>query len=57
MYIGDKGKAICYHCEKLVDITYKMDKIPHNAYEILVGVCDECNKVVVIPHKSTPLIS
>lgn len=51
----DKGKAICENCEKLVTTTYLYKDVPCNngnvVENILMGVCDECNSVVSLPHQ------
>jgi len=53
---GDKSKAICEKCGKVVSTTFKYadfvvngNKIP----EVLQGFCDECGDSVSIPHQST----
>jgi hypothetical protein len=55
---GEKGKAICYHCEKLVATTYQYRDVPFSdgigiAKKILSGVCDICDNIVSIPASST----
>lgn len=58
---GDKGKAICYHCNALVQTTYKRRDVPFSdgigmAKNILAGVCDQCDRVATTPAQSTPAI-
>jgi hypothetical protein len=58
---GDKSRAICPHCAKLVTTTFSYRDVPFDdnagtAQNILAAVCDECNKVVAIPAQSTPAI-
>nr|BFD40151.1 hypothetical protein FFPRI1PSEUD_16500 [Pseudomonas sp. FFPRI_1] len=58
---GDRGKALCEHCQQVVGITYSRRDVPFSdgngqAREILVGVCDLCATVVAIPPQSTPAI-
>ncbi|MGE8415270.1 MAG: hypothetical protein ACN6QY_23200 [Pseudomonas sp.] len=58
---GDRGKALCEHCQQVVGITYTRRDVPFSdgngqAREILVGVCDLCATVVAIPPQSTPAI-
>jgi hypothetical protein len=56
---GDKSKAICEHCNKIVSTTYKTkdvvlydgeNQIPLK--NILVGECDTCLNTISIPQKS-----
>lgn len=58
---GDRGKALCEHCQQVVGITYTRRDVPFSdgngqAREILVGACDLCATVVAIPPQSTPAI-
>lgn len=58
---GDRGKALCEHCQQVVGITYTRRDVPFSdgngqAREILVGVCDQCATTVAIPPQSTPAI-
>lgn len=60
---NDKSKAICYSCEKVVKGTYKVRDVDFNfndqsstVKDILVLVCDNCNKTVATPAQSTPKI-
>lgn len=49
---GDKGRAICEDCKKIVTTTYLYKDVKYynsKIYNILCGVCDECNEVVTIP--------
>jgi hypothetical protein len=59
---GDKSKAICSHCKKMVSTTFAYRDVPFSdgsgvVKNILVGVCDHCDLVVSIPAQSTPAIS
>ena len=56
---GDKSKAVCEHCKKISETTFKVRsatiqdgnkllKVPN----ILVGVCNTCDKVASIPQQS-----
>lgn len=59
--VGDKSKAICQDCKSLVGTTFKLRNVPFSdgsgiVKNILAGVCDECDRVVAIPHQSTPAI-
>jgi predicted amidophosphoribosyltransferase len=56
---GDKGLAICPHCEKNVFTTFKYAKYKINGKTIpnvLQGFCDECGKPITIPHQSSMTI-
>lgn len=58
---GDKRKGLCYFCEKKVDATYKIRDIKFNDMEgivkdILVLVCNDCNKIIATPFQSTAAI-
>lgn len=61
----DTSKAICDHCKKIVKTTFKVrdtiihdrDEKPYKVKNILVGVCDNCDKTVSIPMQSSAAIS
>lgn len=55
---GDTGKAVCFHCQQLRNMTYQICDIPFSdgygsVKDILAGVCDQCHKVIAIPQEST----
>lgn len=58
---GEKGRAICELCG-LTTTTYMLrdvdfsDKKRGTVKNIIVGVCDKCNKVASIPSQSIPKI-
>lgn len=59
---GDKSRAICESCAKLVTTTFGYRDVPFSdgtgtVKNILVGICDHCNTVASIPAQSTPAIS
>ncbi len=60
---GDKSKAVCEHCERIVGTTFLRRDVPFSAMPgmvakgILVAACDECQATVSIPAQSTPAIS
>ncbi|VVO05437.1 hypothetical protein [Pseudomonas fluorescens] len=61
LFEGDRGKALCEHCQKVVTTTYVRRSVPFSdghgeAKQILVGVCEVCDAVVAIPPQSTPAI-
>lgn len=58
---GEKSRAICASCKKLVATTFMYRDVPFDdgegvAKNILASVCDECSAVVAIPAQSTPAI-
>lgn len=58
---GDKSKAICEDCAKIVNTTFAIRDVPFSdrdgvAKGILVATCDCCGRVVAIPAQSTPKI-
>lgn len=59
--VGDSQKVICEHCGSLERATFKLRDVPFNdgsgiVKSVLVGVCDRCDAVCVIPHQSTPAV-
>jgi hypothetical protein len=59
---GDKGQAICRHCEKFVTTTFESKDVPFSdglgtAHDILVSACDNCGEVIGIPARSTPAVA
>lgn len=59
--VGDKEQAICNTCQSLVGVTYQLRDVPFNdqsgvVKDILVGVCEHCDTVAVLPHQSTPKV-
>lgn len=57
---GEKGRALCDR-DGLVTMTYTYGDVPFSdglgvARDILVGVCDTCDRVLAIPPQSTPAI-
>lgn len=58
---GDRGKALCEHCQQVITTTYVRRNVPFSdgrgeAKDILVGVCDVCDTILAIPAQSTPAI-
>ncbi len=56
---GDKSKAICSHCKKIVPTTFQVRtaqiKDGDESYKVpnvLVGVCDVCESTVSVPQQS-----
>ena len=59
--VGDTQKAACNHCGGFVPVTFKLRTVPFSdgvgaVKNVLVGVCDRCDCVVVLPHQSTPVV-
>lgn len=59
--VGDTQKAACNHCKRFENVTYKLRSVPFSdgkgvVKNVLVGVCDRCNSVAVLPHQSTPAV-
>ncbi|WP_368517315.1 hypothetical protein [Rhizobium sp.] len=60
-YAGDKSKALCEKCRKVVATTFDYHDVPFEsgigvAKQIMAATCDECGTVVAIPPQSTPAI-
>lgn len=58
---GDKSRAICPHCQKVVATTFAYRDVPFDdgsgtVRGILTAVCDACGAIVAIPAQSTPAI-
>lgn len=59
--VGDTKKAACNNCKSFQDITFQLRDTPFNdgsgvVKNVLVGVCNSCDSVVVLPHQSTPAV-
>ena len=59
---GDKGVALCEHCKGRVTTTYTRRDVPlsdgtDTVKDVMVGVCDICDSVVVLPQQSTPRVA
>ena len=59
--VGDKQKAACNHCESFQMVTFQLRDVPFSdgsgiVKNVLVGACDTCNSVTVLPYQSTPLV-
>jgi hypothetical protein len=58
----NKGNALCETCQGKVSTTYQRRNVPlsdgsDTVPNVLVGVCDTCDEVVTLPHKSVPRVS
>lgn len=59
--VGDTKRAACNNCESFEKITFKLRDVPFSdasgvVKNVLVGVCDNCDSVAVLPHQSTPVV-
>lgn len=59
--VGDTAKAACNTCESFQAVTFTLRDTPFSdgsgvVKNVLVGVCDTCDSVVVLPHQSTPAV-
>ncbi|MEN8216888.1 MAG: hypothetical protein ABFS56_11060 [Pseudomonadota bacterium] len=59
--VGDQEKVACDKCAAFVTVTYKLRDVPFSdgssiVKQVLVGVCEQCDNVCVLPHQSTPLV-
>lgn len=59
--VGDSQKAICENCRSLENATFKLRDVPFSdgsglVKNVLVGVCDKCNEVSILPHQSMPVV-
>ncbi|MCK0154929.1 hypothetical protein MWU49_14530 [Alcanivorax sp. S6407] len=59
--VGDTQKAICSHCQSLQTATYQLRDVPFSdgsgiVKNVLVGVCNQCDQVALLPHQSTPAV-
>lgn len=59
--VGDKKQAICEICQSLTNATFILRDVPFSdgsgvVKNVLAGVCDSCDEVLLIPHQSTPAI-
>ncbi len=58
---GEKSRALCSHCKEVVPTTFKVRDVPFSsgkgqAKDILVAICDSCDKLVSVPQQSAPRI-
>lgn len=60
--VGDKSHAVCEACQGVVITTFELRDVPFSdgrgvVKGVLVGVCDQCDRVVSIPNQSSPAIA
>lgn len=58
--VGESQKAACNKCQSFENATFQLRDVPFSdgrgvVKNVLVGVCDKCNSVTVLPHQSTPV--
>ncbi len=59
--VGDTQAALCNTCQSLETATFQLKDVPFSdnsgvVRQVLVGVCELCGNVAIIPHQSTPMI-
>ncbi|GKW04257.1 hypothetical protein EO763_01480 [Pectobacterium odoriferum] len=59
--VGDTQSTLCNTCQSLETATFQLKDVPFNdnssvVRQVLVGVCERCGSVTIIPHQSTPMI-
>lgn len=59
--VGDTKKVACEHCESFQEVTFKLRDAPFSdgtgiVKNVLVGVCNNCDSIAVLPHQSTPAV-
>ncbi len=59
--VGDREQAACTRCKAFVDVTYQLRDVPFSdggglVNQVLVGVCEQCDQVCVLPQQSTPAV-
>lgn len=59
--VGESQKAACSKCQSFENATFQLRDVPFSdgtgvVKNVLVGACDKCNSVTVLPHQSTPAV-
>lgn len=59
--VGESQKAACAKCQSFENATFQLRDVPFSdgrgiVKNVLVGVCDKCDSVSVLPHQSTPVV-
>ena len=59
--VGESQKAACEKCQSFENATFELRDVPFSdgtgiVKKVLVGVCDKCDSVNVLPHQSTPAV-
>lgn len=55
---NDTGKAVCFHCKKITNITFKTKNMrigQKTVDDVLVGICDICGHVIALPAQHSNL--
>lgn len=57
--VGDQEKGVCDKCAAFVTLTYQLRDVPFSdgcglVKQVLVGVCEQCDQVCILPQQSTP---
>jgi hypothetical protein len=60
--VGDIERAVCETCKSIVPAVFGLKDVPLSdnssiVKNVIVGCCQTCLEVIVIPHQSTPLIN
>lgn len=60
--VGETLKAVCESCRSIVNATFALRDVPVNdghgiVKNVLVGVCGECDCIVLVPQQSVPAIT
>lgn len=59
--VGDTKRAVCNECKSFETVTFKLRDVPFSdssgiVKNVLVGVCNKCDSVAVLPYQSTPVV-
>jgi len=59
--VNDTKKAACSKCKSFEDVTFKLRDAPLSdgssiVKNVLVGVCNKCDSIAVLPHQSVPAV-
>ena len=59
--VGDQQKAACEICKAFVNTSFKLKDVDLSdksatVKNVLVGVCDNCNSVIVLHHQSSDIV-
>jgi hypothetical protein len=59
--VGDTQKAMCEECKSIQNATFLLRDVPFSdgigtVKNVLVGVCNTCDKVILTPQQSAPAI-
>lgn len=60
--VGDSQQTICEHCHSLETATFALRNVPFSdgsgiVKNVLVGVCNQCDQVSILPHQSAPVVN